>query len=342
VAKVADDFCAMYNELASMSDAKLKKIVKNTKKATVRKKTAQHLLEHPEDKVMLSRDNFMSAKGFEGIKINKDAVMRLYNSAKGTGGPKASYGDVQYLNDIAAKQWTPEQAYPVGGVRLQSFSDYVPRMVFDYVQMVADLAAKNLPVHAYTKEPIFAKQFGLTGIKINLSLVPRVDADGVAPGLDKDGNYAWQEGETFPYEEAIAIQNAEGYRENCGTIAVGVSDEHIEKMLGDDNIRMVIPYHKSGLNPAVAKFNNIDKFADYTNEQNTRNSDGKKLNKTQLADMPNFNQQMHDGMTAREAAQAYLDWCDANGYLPKFDKFRNHPNYYSSLRTLLPSFRWKV
>lgn len=339
VAKVADDFCAMYNELASMSDAKLKKIVKNTKKATVRKKTAQHLLEHPEDKVMLSRDNFMSAKGFEGIKINKDAVMRLYNSAKGTGGPKASYGDVQYLNDIAAKQWTPEQAYPVGGVRLQSFSDYVPRMVFDYVQMVADLAAKNLPVHAYTKEPIFAKQFGLTGIKINLSLVPRVDADGVAPGLDKDGNYAWQDGETFPYEEAIAIQNVEGYRENCGTIAVGVSDEHIEKMLGDDNIRMVIPYHKSGLNPAVAKFNNIDKFADYTNEQNTRNSEGKKLNKTQLADMPNFNQQMHDGMTAREAAQAYLDWCDANGYLPKFDKFRNHPNYYKLLEdftTIVP------
>ncbi|MEE0969940.1 MAG: LPD38 domain-containing protein [Clostridia bacterium] len=339
VAKVADDFCSMYNELASMSDAKLKKIVKNTKKATVRKKTAQHLLEHPEDKVMLSRDNFMSAKGFEGIKINKDAVMRLYNSAKGTGGPKASYGDVQYLNDIAAKQWTPEQAYPVGGVRLQSFSDYVPRMVFDYVQMVADLAAKNLPVHAYTKEPIFAKQFGLTGIKINLSLVPRVDADGVAPGLDKDGNYAWQDGETFPYEEAIAIQNAEGYRENCGTIAVGVSDEHIEKMLGDENIRMVIPYHKSGLNPAVAKFNNIDKFADYTNEQNTRNSEGKKLNKTQLADMPNFNQQMHDGMTAREAAQAYLDWCDANGYLPKFDKFRNHPNYYKLLEdftTIVP------
>jgi hypothetical protein len=149
--------------------------------------------------------------------------------------------------------------------------------------------------------------------------------------LDANGEYVWQEGETFPYEEAIAIQNAEGYRENCGTIAVGVSDAHIEKMLSDDNIRMVIPYHKSGLNPLVAKHNNIDQFQDYTNEQNTRDANGNKLTKAQMKSHFNFNADLHKHGNPRLAAQHYLEWCDKKGYIPKFEKFREHPNYYKLL-----------
>lgn len=331
VAAVADKFCAMYNSLAAMNEYQLDKVIAQEEKKTVRKKAAMHLKYNPQDRVMLSRDNFMSANGFEGVSINRAEVMKLYNSAKGTGGPKASLGDVQYLNDIIGKNWTPEKAYAVGGVRLQSFSDYIPRMFFDYVQMVAELAAKQLPVHCYTKESIFVKQFGLTGIKINMSLVPRVDADGVAAGLDKDGNYAWQEGETFPYEEAIIIQNTPGYMENCGTIAVGVSDRHIRKMLSDENIRMIIPYHKSGLNKQVAIFNNIDKFTDYTKVQNTRYSNGNALSAEDKANHFDFNGDLLKNQDPRGAAQRYLDWCDENNYLPKFDQFRDHPNYYKLL-----------
>lgn len=329
--KVADDFATLYNELVDMSDTQLKKVIKGEAKNTVRKKTANHLLKHPEDRVKVGRDNFITAQGFEQMKKDRPYILSLYNMAKGSGGPKASFGDVQYMNDVQNTNWTPEKAYAVGGVRLQSFSDYVPRMVFDYVQLLADLSAKQLPVHAYTKEPTFAKQFGLSGIKINLSLVPRVDADGVAPGLDKDGNYAWQEGETFPYDVAVELQNAEGYKENVGTIAVGVSDEHIAKLLDDPNIRMVIPYHKSGLNKQVAIKNNIDAFVDYTNSQNTRKADGTKAAKAGLNGMPDFNQDIHKGMHPREAAQRYLDWCEKKGYLPKFDQFRDHPNYYKML-----------
>ena len=102
-------------------------------------------------------------------------------------------------------------------------------MVFDYVQMVYDLAATKLPAHAYTKEAMFAKQYGLTGIKINMSLIPALAKGGIAPGLDANGNYVWA-GESFNYDEAIEIQNAEGYTENCGTICVGVSDRHIRKL----------------------------------------------------------------------------------------------------------------
>ena len=329
IAAVADTFVELFNEISSMSDRKLRQVIKE-EPTTVRGKAAQLLLNDPSQRIKVSRADFISSDGFERIKREYPEIMKLYNAKKDTGGPKASFGDVQYLNDIEDTSWTPDKAYAVGGVRLQSFSDYVPRMVFDYVQMIADLAAKHLPVHAYTKEDIFAKQFGLTGIKINLSLVPRVDPDGIAPGLDRNGNYAWQEGETFPYDAAIAIQNAPGYRDNCGTIAVGVSDEHILKMLDDENIRMVIPYHKSGLNPAVAIFNNIDAFVDYTNEQNTRYESGSKLSKDEK--QFNFNEALRKANgNPRIAAQQYLDWCRDNNYLPKFDKFASHPNYYKLL-----------
>ena len=337
--KVADNFAELYNSLVDMSDSQLEDVIKGETKETVKKKAAKHLLSHPEDRIKVGRENFITANGFEQMYTERPGIMKLYNMAKGSGGPKASLGDVQYLNDVQNTNWTPEKAYSVGGVRLQSFSDYVPRMVFDYVQLIGDLAAKKLPVHAYTKEPIFAKQFGLTGIKINLSLVPRVDADGIAPGLDANGDYVWQEGETFPFEEAIALQNAEGYKENVGTIAVGVSDAHISKMLDDPNIRMVIPYHKSGLNKEVAIKNNIDAFQDYTNSQNTRNADGTKASKADLNGMPDFNQDIHSGMSPREAAQHYLDWCDSKGLLPKFDQFRDNPNYYKLLEdftTIIP------
>lgn len=339
------DVSVAENSLDTMSDEALNieavrkigyKVVGKTKDGkdiyakTVLAKIARHLVEHPEDRRYLSPSDFVSTRGFDHVKQMKPLIMKLYNAKKGTGGPKAAYSDTQYLNDIIRSNWNVKDAYAVGGVRLQSFSDYVPRMVFDYIQMVAELAAKELPVHAYTKEPLFAKTFGLTGMKINLSLVPDVVEGGVAAGLDADGNYVWKEGETFPYEEAIALQDAEGYRDNCGTIAVGVSDAHILKMLDDPNIRMVIPYHKSGLPKQVAQMNNVSAFVDYTKVQNTTKN-GVVLTKEEAAKVPNYNELLREHKDARKAAKAYLDWCAERGYTPKFAQFASHPNYYKLL-----------
>ena len=306
----------------------LNEVMKKYGKGTVEHKAAKYIKSHAEGRRLLLRGDFMSSKGFDAVKTQNKDILKLYNSKKGTGGPKAAFGDVQYMNEIIkkAKTWTPEKAYAVGGVRIQSFSDYVPRMVFDYVQMVYDLAATNLPAHAYTKEALFVKQFGLTGIKINMSLIPAIAEGVVAPGLDANGNYVWA-GESFDFETAKQIQNAEGYTENCGTICVGVSDRHIRKLLSDPDIRMVIPYHKSGLNPIVAHMNKIAEFSDYTNKQNTTvKATGAKAEKHF-----DFNKALHDmGENADPKAviQQYFDWCDDNGYDPKFADFRDHPNYY--------------
>lgn len=344
VEKVEDGLDTLPDE--QLNWAGLDKALKGKKEGSVEYKVAQYLREHPEARRLVDATDFIEAEGFESVKENNPDLLKFYNMKKGTGGPKASFGDVQYLNDILKNERTfsPEKAYAVGGVRLQSFSDFVPHMYFDYMQLFAELAAKKLPVHAYTKEVLFAKIFGLTGAKINLSLVPAVVEGGVAPGLDTEGNYAWadpvrdaegsviQQGQTFPFDEAMAIQNAEGYSKNCGAIAVGISDAHIEKMLDDPNIQFIIPYHKSSLNAIVARMTNIDQYKDYTNVQNTRKSTGSKLDKG-TKDF-NFNEYLHnlgESGSPQQAAQAYLDWCRENGFVPKFSQFAYHPNYYKLL-----------
>lgn len=355
-AKVADDFVKMYNSavrslagdkpidsfnfggdqtvkpvqngIDKMSDSdldftRIDRTLESGRKGTVAYKIAEHLKNNPADRKLVARGDFMSSNGFGAIKQRNPEILKLYNSKKGSGGPKASFGDVQYLSDIIRDgKFNADAAFAVGGVRVQSFSDYVARLVFDYVQMVADLSAKKLPAHAYAKEELFVKQFGLTGMKINMSLIPAV-VTGHPAGLDANGNYAWAK-ESFDYGIALEIQGDPAYARNCGTICVGVSDEHIRKLMKDPNIRMIIPYHKSGLNPLVAEMNNIRQFSDYTNSQNTRYANGKKLSKADQANDFNFNQRLHElGAEGdpRAVVEEYVRWCERNDYLPKFDKF---------------------
>ena len=314
----------------------INEVLKQYGKNTVEAKAARYIKSHPEARRLLLRGDFMSSGGFDAVKSQNENIMKIYNSKKGTGGPKAAFGDVQYMNEIISnnKSWTPEKAYDVGGVRIQSFSDYVPRMVFDYVQMVYDLAAKKLPAHAYTKEALFVMQFGLTGIKINMSLIPAIVEGGIAPGLDANGKCAWA-GESFDFEIAKKIQSTEGYTKNCGTIAVGVSYEHIMKLLEDPDIRMVIPYHKSSLNPIVAHMNRIGEYTDYTKPGKTPDKHGgqrttDKNGKT-VTDEFNFAKILHEVGDPKAVADQYLAWCDKNWYTPKFDEFKGHENYYKLL-----------
>lgn len=296
----------------------------------------------------LSHGDLVSSHSFEGVKAKEDAVLTLYNAQKGTGGPKASFGDMQYLNDIINSTHFDskniDKVYAEGGVRIQSFSDFVPRMIFDYMQMFAELSARKFPAHAYTKEELFVKLFGLTGLKVNMSLVPDVVADGRAPGLDADGNYVWcveikdeagnviRPAQTFSYDEAMKIQQAEGYSRNCGTIAVGISDAHILKMLSDPNIQMVIPYHKSSLNPIVAMMNNVDAFVDYTDSQNEKwiDPDAHKGSDGKVKKTPHFefNGDLRKTGDVQKTIENYLAWCKKNELRPKFPMFVDNPNYY--------------
>lgn len=354
----------------------INEIKKNFGKTTEAYRMADTLQKNPSMRKLLAPAEMISSAGLDLIKAQNKTLFKLINSHQGTAKPKLAFDNVAYNNDILKTQWTPGAALKVGGVRLQSFSDFQANMVFDYVQMVGEMQAKGLSCHSYTKEASFVAIFGKTGIKINMSLVPKsttYTAEQVAKmsdsmreklkataGLDKDGNYIWED-ETFPYEVAMHIQEDPEYAKNCGTIAVGVSDPHIRKLLADPRIQMVIPYHKSSINHVVAALRNIALYNDYTDFQNTRTLDGKKLDGVPDFDFYAYmyglgdsvkatkkdgsydasgtnanirklhenwkNGKIYDGKTV---ANAYLDWCEKKGefanregevYLPRFDQF---------------------
>ena len=73
----------------------LKDVMKNYGKGTVEHKAAKYIMSHPEGRKLLLRGDFMSSKGFDAVKTQNKDILKLYNSKKGTGGPKAAFGDVQ-------------------------------------------------------------------------------------------------------------------------------------------------------------------------------------------------------------------------------------------------------
>lgn len=232
----------------------------------------------------------------------------------GSGTPKLIQGFTPYNSEIAllpankGDSTLAEYLYSIAGVRMQSFSDFQIQNVYDYLQMVGDLAARKLPAHAYTKEISFAKLFGMTGIKTNLSVMFDIDpsSDSEHAGLIKYnplvhkgeyakivleddqgkwvyniGDYATQRAfsEAYPNEslrflqsigfaDAVKLQTTKGYSSNLGIIGVGYSDLGIVAMLNDGRIRYIIPYHKSGLPADVQVATNISLSRDYTSVQN--------------------------------------------------------------------------
>ena len=320
----------------------------------------------PTSRHKLDNNDIIASEGLDALRENHFKLYALVNAHGGTSKPKLSHGFTAYGNDVLesvkwgkANDFNADSAYAVGGVRVQSFSDYVANMFFDYMQMFADMAARELPSHAYTKEPSYVRTFGMTGQKINMSLIfkgaelneeqqkkyealfrkggtpaIRRDAEFAAlmkhAGLDKDGNYLMED-ESFPFDEAMAIKKDDRYV-NCGTIAVGLSDAHIEKLLADPQIDMVIPYHASGVSPLIKKERNLALYNDYTGVQNTRNADGGKLKKNPFDWYDGLRSEANpDGYDAKEQAERYKKFCKENGYLPKFDKFQDNPNYYKLL-----------
>ena len=331
----AKSFADAWNPLAELARSgnvgELTRISKDQSVKPSVRRLAEKLAEDPAIGRSIEATELISSEGMDALKKNDPAIYQLVMSHQGSARPKPSHGDVPYFSDILKRSdFTAENAYSVGGVRVQSFSDYVPYMFFDYAQMVADMAAKKLPAHAYTKETDFVRLFGLTGMKINMSLVPAVDPalGGANAGLDANGNYLWAD-ETFNYNDGIEIKKDARYRKNVGFVAVGVSDRHIEKLLADPNIDMVIPYHKSSINPAVAKARNINQYKNYEKQQRTKYKEsGKSIPGNREFD---FYADLGKTKDPKQTASNYLKWCEDNNYTPKFPGFANNPNYYKML-----------
>lgn len=322
----------------------------------------------------LQPSDLMTPEGIEGMKSMSSKKNNFYGIIQGVYGtvaPKEVMGFTPYNSEIAMLPATKrvngksksiaEYIASIGGVRMQSFSDFIVANVYDYMQMVADLSARHLPAHAYTKEIAFAKMFGLTGMKINMSVMFDIDANlpdewaGLKFVPDKNGTKEYngikgrleylvadkkrsdsvyeETGErpyvqSIGYDEAVELQNTEGYSKNVGIVAVGFSDEHIFMMLDDDNIRYIIPYHASNMPADIKEVTNIKKAKNYTDYQNTRNAKGEALKGLGGFDIYKDVEQTKN---PKETANNYLKYCKEKGYTPMFEDFSSHDNYYKLL-----------
>ena len=330
----------------------------------------------------LSVEDLITPDGLSALRRFDGNLFSIVKSRYGSNSPKFVQEFNPYNHELAKYGTVPTEykflrdyLYAIGGARMQSFSDFIVENWFDYCQIVADLSARNLPMHTYTKEISLAKLFGMTGIKINMSLIPDIDRSlgreyaGLTRNENGDLELIWADKDRFKatggksymqsinFSDAIALQNDPRYSANVGTIAVGISDMHIRMMLNDPRIRMVIPYHSSGMNPIYADMMGTSYYKDYTNFQNTTvkqlyDSNGKpvsvKLDKTQTGKLTGgfqFNEVLQDLGDARAAAESYKEWCKnaslhtitINGetytaeLTPKFSQFAEEQNYYKLL-----------
>ena len=268
--KIVQDYNPYASEIAMMTFSSVKNITSNAVKGAdaYRRKVTNEMGGKPVKQKGETDKAFKERKAEFSAKVEDEAIRR-------------------YLYDI-------------GGARIQSFSDFMIENVFDYIQIFADLSAKRLPLHGYTKEIVALRLFGMTGAKWNGSWIAHVDRDmgkeyaGLLPASEakdgnailvhtKDGDYAIGFDDYARYKatdkktfiqsigmkDMIALQLDPRYSANVGSITIGVSDKQILAMLDSPLFRFVIPYHSSGMLPQFAKLVGVDLYNDYTDYQNT-------------------------------------------------------------------------
>ena len=267
-------------------------------------------------------DEVTTSDGLEKLKVDHPQTYTDFVNAmnkKGVNNPKLVQQRTDYRGEIRdMRKSTIDYLNRIGGLRIQSFSDFEVVHMLDMMQAVMDMKAMGLTSQAYTKVPEFAWIFGNTGIKINLSLV------GKGTGLDANGKLVFDNDEGMPYAEAMRLRKA--YSKNVGTILVGINDDHIIAAMGDDTIDFIIPFHKSGWSAnELAHMRGLEHYSDYTESQNEYDIKGIdaagnliKVKADSNMDPLDYWEFDQDG---EYNARKYLRLCKENHIVPKFAQF---------------------
>ena len=271
-------------------------------------KFASDWLEGYKGEYIPTLDEVVSTNGLANLKKTHPETYRDFIKAmnkKGVANPKVVEPRAEYAGDIMKmSKKLIETVKRIGGLRVQSFSDFETPHLIDMMQAVIDMARRGLTSQAYTKVPNFAWVFGDTGIKINLSLIGDIDANGKLTFDGKEG---------MPLDEAMRIRDA--YPENVGTILVGKNDAHILAAMADDRIDFIIPFHRSGWKGAEYEALGIKGYKDYTRYQSETALDGSSIKQLYSGDYWDYSK------SGKENAEAYLKLCAEQGRVPVFSNF---------------------
>lgn len=207
-----------------------------------------------------------------------------------------------------------------GGIRMQSFSDFEIVHLIDTMQVIMDMSTVGLAGQAYTKVPEFAKAFGNTGLKINLSLI--------AKGVDADGNLIFDDREGMPHETAFELRDK--HSKNVGTIIVTFTDEQLLAAMADPRIDFIIPFHRSQWKKGQYGAMGLPKGTkDYTfmqNEKLIKKTYHEYRGRMVLDKASNYmpNEYWDFSKSGKENAEGYLKMCAENNKRPKFYKLLDY------------------
>lgn len=271
--------------------ARYSELIKTKPKKDVATKNRTLIEAHPFFRKRMNPSDYASVDGQRALMaIGSTGGTNLYGLLKrGQSDSKQSVpftaynGEVSLLPDNMKGKTLYDYLMSIGGARAQSASDFQIENFYDYMQLVADLSARGLPMHMYTKVIECAELFGMTGIKINLSAMCDVDEslDGEYAGLKLvDGKYEYNiSDQSIDYPKAVELQKKPGYSKNIGIIMVTLSKQHMLKSLDDNDVRYIIGYHSSAMPVVVAQMTNMGNATDYTkiNKTNKLNEKGRAL-----------------------------------------------------------------
>ena len=237
------------------------------------------------------------------------------------------------------------------GLRMYSFSDYVPAFLLENMQMIMDASLRGLKVLAYTKDCGFAEAFADTGAGINISLFGTLDkkankdtelarlrdkyketnsdADRKAylAALDKyvvrDGIGGKDGMMGANWERASALRKS--YK-NVGTVFVATNDDLVEWALANPEIDVVIPYHLVKTGEEVAAF--FD-YKNYKAHQADKKKEGWAA--PNLKEIPPT---LHENDFA-----TYKDQLDKNNLDFRFKDFKDNPNYMKLVNETRMSYK---
>ncbi|MBR6255135.1 MAG: hypothetical protein IKR22_06860 [Clostridiales bacterium] len=280
-----------------------------SRRKTLSKFAGQWLNEVYKGKVKVDMNDLTSTDGLERLRKQHPGVYDDYTKwmrMRGTANPKIVELRTAYRNDISKLTKSQiDKITRIGGLRVQSFSDFETVHLIDMMQAILDMSAKKLTSQAYTKVPNFAWAFGDTGIKINLSLI----------GKAENGKLVFDPKEGMPIEDAMKLRDR--YSDNVGTILVGANDESILLAMADDRIDFIIPFHRSGWSKDQFEALGLSGYDDYQNYQNERNLDGSSIKEGNLYPIDYWDY----SKTGKENAERYLEICKEQKRIPKFEKF---------------------
>ena len=279
--KIPDkEFDALYEQVVAWRKQK-------GKSSIPKDKMYQFLETTPAARKKLRFSDIVTEKGRTNLHKLYPDIESLIGSTLGTAAPKSVEAFAPYNGEIDLMESTSETGmseylFSIAGARSQSFSDFMIAHIFDVVQKTASLSARKFPAHVYTKEIARARLFGMTGEKHNMLVLFNIDpeVDSWNAGLKKDGTYFLSDYKAYSnkesqyiqsigWDDAVNLQNTEGYSKDCGIIAVGFSYNNMIKIHNDPDVRQVIGYHTSSLPAVVKPLTNLDKATDYTPVQNT-------------------------------------------------------------------------